>query len=148
MGQTKQKQAIGMKIKIIRYQIKGECCDAHLYIDNRYVCDCAENACHRVPQGPYEVELCYHAAVQRKVPMLFPKGAVALAWESPYPVITMGNGVHALRNGEIIVGTRLVPGVVIRSREAFQPLYDCVNMSKRRGNKVTVQIIESITDKL
>lgn len=134
-----------MLIEIHRHRIRGTYCDSTLHIDGQHVCDCAENASHRIPSGLYDVQLLYNQEARRKLPTLFatPEGNPSRPTESePEGVIKIGNGIHKLSN-QILVGTRCVSGVVIHSREAFLPLYDRINNSMRRGNTVQIQITES-----
>lgn len=130
-----------MKIEIRRYRIKGECCDSHLYVDGARVCDCTENALHRTPTGTYRVELRFAREAHRKVPTLIPTDDCCQVQRGRFPIIKVGNGIHTLRN-QILVGSYLIPGVVTHSRDAFQPLYDRINASQRRGNEVWATIRE------
>lgn len=132
-----------MQIEIRRYRIKGEYCDARLYVDGNFVCDCAENATYRIPQGTYSIDLRYSNEAKRKVPTLIPTDGCMQVTRGKFPIIKIGNGIHTNHNGQIIVGTFRIPGVVIRSRDSFLPLYDRINNSMRRGNKVEIQISES-----
>lgn len=131
-----------MKIEIRRYRIRGEACDARLYVDGNFVCDCAENAAHRAPQGTYCIALRYCREAKRKVPILIPSDGCMQVTRGKFPIIKIGNGIHTNLNAQIIVGTYRVPGVVIHSRDAFLPLYDRINNSMRRGNVVCVTITE------
>lgn len=135
-----------MEIEIRRYRIKGESCDSHLYVDGVRVCDCTENAQHRTPTGTYRVQLRYAREAHRKVPTLIPTGGggdCCQVQRGRFPIIKVGNGNHTLRN-QLLVGTYLIPGVVIHSRDAFHPLYDRINASQRRGNVVRVTIREGL----
>lgn len=125
-----------MLIEIHRYRIRGSYCDSTMHIDGQHICDCAENASHRIPTGLYNVQLLYNQEAKRKLPtLLIPTNE---AW-----VLKIGNGVHTNRKGQIIVGEFRVSGVVIHSRETFLTLYNRINNSMRRGNKVQIQITES-----
>lgn len=129
-----------MKIEIRRYQIKGEACDSHLYIDNCYVCDCAEHAAHMVPEGRYSIVLRYSRLAKRKVPTLIPPADGYRVLRGRFPTIGMGNGIYNLRHSQILVGTYLVPGVLTRSYAAFLPLYNRINKALLRGRVVNVEV--------
>lgn len=131
-----------MLIEIQRYRICGACCDSTLNIDGQHVCDCAENAHYRIPTGLYDVELLYSSEAHRKVPTLIPADSSILVKYGCLPILKMGNGIHTNCKGQIIVGTYCIPGVVVRSRDAFMPLYDRINNSMRRGNIVQLKITE------
>lgn len=135
-----------MLIEIHRYRIRGTYCDSTMHIDGQHVCDCAENAYYRIPTGLYDVQLLYNQEAKRKVPTLFAidesNPSLPIKGE-PEGVFKIGNGVHTNLKGQIIVGKFRVSGVVIHSRETFIQLYDRINNSMRRGNKVQIQITES-----
>lgn len=131
-----------MIIEINRHHIGGPYCDSTLYIDDQYICDCAENAYHRIPPGLYDVVLRYRVETHRKVPLLIPSGSNMQVTCGNFPIIKSGNGVHTNRRGQIIVGTSLVPGVVIHSYDTFLQLYDRINTCLRRGHQVQVLIKE------
>lgn len=46
-----------MNITVKRYRQKGVATDGHLYADNDYVCDTAENTCYCISPGTYHVTL-------------------------------------------------------------------------------------------
>lgn len=132
-----------MLIEIHRYRIRGTYCDSTMHIDGQHVCDCAENAYYRIPTGLYDVDLRYCEEAHRKVPTLIPADGCMQVVRGIFPIIKIGNGVHTNLKGQIIVGKFRVSGVVIHSRETFIQLYDRINNSMRRGNKVQFQITES-----
>lgn len=132
-----------MLIEIHRYRIRGTYCDSTMHIDGQHVCDCAENAYYRIPTGLYDVNLRYSEEAHRKVPTLIPADGCMQVVRGTFPILKIGNGVHTNRKGQIIVGKFRVSGVVIHSRDTFLNLYDRINNSMRRGNKVQIQITES-----
>lgn len=130
-----------MNIEIRRFRIRGECCDSCLYVNGDKVCDCTENATHHTPEGTYHVDLRFARDAHRKVPTLIPADDNSQVRRGRFPIIKVGNGALTLKN-QIIVGTRLIPGVLIHSREAFNPLYDRINNAMRRGKEVWVTITD------
>ena len=56
------------------------------------------------------------------------------------PQLKIGNGVYNRPDGSIIVGTHIVPGSVLRSKDAYDPLYQRIRKSIERGNEVVVTI--------
>lgn len=132
-----------MLIEIHRYRIRGACCDSTMHIDGQHVCDCAENAYCRIIPGLYNVELRYSEEAHRKVPTLIPADSHMQLKRGRLPILKIGNGVYTNLKGQIIVGKFRVSGVVIHSRETFLNLYDRINNSMRRGNKVQIKITET-----
>lgn len=57
------------------------------------------------------------------------------------PMLKIGNGVYNRPDGSIIVGTHLVPGCVLRSKDAYAPLYQRIRKSIERGNQVILRIL-------
>ena len=52
-----------------------------------------------------------------------------------------GDGALALKQGEIIVGEQLMPGVVTKSRVTYDKLYDRLKKAFRRGGAVQLSVI-------
>ena len=57
------------------------------------------------------------------------------------PQLKIGNGVYNRPNGSIIVGTHLVPGCLLHSKDAYDPLYQRIRKSIERGNEVILRIL-------
>ena len=57
------------------------------------------------------------------------------------PQLKIGNGVYNRPDGSIIVGTHIVPGCVLRSKDAYDPLYQRIRKSIERGNQVILRIL-------
>lgn len=57
------------------------------------------------------------------------------------PMLKIGNGVYNRPDGSIIVGTHIVPGCVLRSKDAYDPLYQRIRKSIERGNQVILRIL-------
>lgn len=64
------------------------------------------------------------------------------SYMSRCPQIKVGNGVYNTTDGAILVGRFLQPGIVIRSREVFDRLYERMKKSISRGHKIIVVIQE------
>ena len=58
-------------------------------------------------------------------------------------MLKIGNGVYNRPDGSIIVGTHLVPGCVLHSKEAYDPLYQRIRKSIERGNQVILRILRA-----
>ncbi len=56
------------------------------------------------------------------------------------PQLKIGNGVYNRPDGSIIVGTHIVPGCLLHSKEAYDPLYQRIRKSIERGNQVVLTI--------
>lgn len=118
-----------MKITIKRYRQKGKTTDGHLYADDDYVCDTAENTRYCISPGTYQVTLVKDRRLGRKVP--------CLRHDSQ---LRFGNGVYTLRDSTILVGTFIAPGCLSHSRETFDVLYERIRKTIERGNKVILTI--------
>ena len=57
------------------------------------------------------------------------------------PMLKIGNGVYNRPDGSIIVGTHIVPGCLLHSKEAYDPLYQRIRKSIERGNQVILRIL-------
>lgn len=57
------------------------------------------------------------------------------------PMLKIANGVYNRPDGSIIVGTHIVPGCVLRSKDAYDPLYQRIRKSIERGNQVILRIL-------
>lgn len=146
-----------MKITIKRIRIRPETIDGHLYIDGQKICDTAENANGALPKGEYPVSIVYCKQYKRKVLRLKPlssslssscEACEQLNWvfyDTTLPVycpmLKIGNGVYNRPDGSIIVGTHIVPGCVLRSKDAYDPLYQRIRKSIQRGNQVILRIL-------
>lgn len=56
------------------------------------------------------------------------------------PQLKIGNGVYNRPDGSIIVGKYLIPGCVLHSKDAYDPLCQRIRESIERGNQVFVTI--------
>lgn len=135
-----------MHLTITRHHTTTYACDSRLYINGEHICDCTENINHLIPPGTYRIELKHLKSEHRKVPILIPihPPSSTLNHQSstilPPPYLKIGNGIHTLHHGQILIGKALVPGVVIHSRPIFLTLYDRIYHSIRRGHTVTITI--------
>jgi len=62
------------------------------------------------------------------------------SYMSRCPQIKVGNGVYNCTDGSILVGHRIRPGIVIRSREVFDRLYERIEKSASRGHRIRLVI--------
>lgn len=140
-----------------------EVIDGHLFIDGIKICDTAENATGALPEGEYKISITYCKQYKRKVlrleaqlsstcgefvePSSSCKACPLQKWvfyDTTLPVycpqLKIGNGVYNRPDGSIIVGTHIVPGCVLRSKDAYDPLYQRIRKSIERGNSVSLKI--------
>ncbi len=108
-----------MEIELIRINIKACTTDGELFIGNRKICATTESTLNRLPVGKYTI----HKAEARK-------------FFSPL------NGVKKKGDRFIHVGTHLVPGVVINTRNIFNALLERIRKSIERNHEVTLVIKE------
>lgn len=130
-----------MLFTLKRYRLRPETCDSRLEANGRRVCDCAEHTATRIPPGTYNVEIRYSRRARRQVPTLIPTDGCYEVSRGKFPIIMVGNGVYTLTN-QIIVGRRILPGVVIHSHQAFTLLIDRIKKAIQRGRSITIQITE------
>lgn len=141
-----------MRIIIKRYRKRPETIDGHLYIFGAKICDTAENATRALPEGEYQIHIHYCKQYKRKVLRLKPLSSSCEACEQLNwvfydttlpcycPQLKIGNGVYNRPDGSIIVGKYLVPGCLLHSKDAYDPLYQRIRKSIERGNEVFVTI--------
>lgn len=103
--------------------------DGVLTINGRTICATVEHPLNHLPAGCYPVTLSTDKALRRRMPTL-PQGAT----------IRAGNGAMTLRDGSIIVGRQHIPGVVIRSGEEFDRLFERIEKNVKRKKGVMVRI--------
>ena len=56
------------------------------------------------------------------------------------PQIRSGNGVFGVTDGSILLGTYLAPGIVKKSRQAFDAIYERIRKNIERGKCVSLKI--------
>ena len=131
-----------MNIEIRRKRIIGAACDGELWVDGMKACDTAEHARHLTAQGRYHMELRKNKDKDRRVPTLVVDDKGIRGRRPRAACLKVGNGIYRLRQGEILVGRRLMPGVVLRSTEAFDLLYARIDKALLRGREVCVRVID------
>ena len=117
-----------MKMTIIRAECSKYGQDGVLYINNNPVCDTCEHPKRKLPAGEYDLKLALNRKLRRSVPTL-----------SNGSIITMGNGPFLLNN-DIIVGKRLLRGVLCQTSEANKKLVDRLYKAQLRGLKLSLTI--------
>lgn len=122
-----------MKITLHRYRIGELASDGRLSIGGEKICDTAEHSRFRVQPGTYHIILRYSKQFHRKMPFLA---------EAPGVCIAFGNGAYSSTDGRILLGTHIVPGCLMHTREPFMKLYNRISTSLRRGHEVTLTITE------
>ena len=117
-----------MKMTIIRAECSKYGQDGVLYINNNPVCDTCEHPERKLPAGEYDLKLALNRKLRRSVPTL-----------SNGSIITMGNGPFLLNN-DIIVGKRVLRGVLLQTSEVFDKLTARLYKAKNRGTTFTLTI--------
>jgi len=125
-----------MEIILNRTSIRKDTCDGRIEINNKHVCDTVENPACLIPAGSYDVELKHKEEWGRKMPVIMTPNGEEVA------LICTGNGAFGHKDGRIIVGEKLVRGVVIHSGEVFRLLYDRIKVNLRRSKPVSIRIRE------
>ena len=124
-----------LKLRIIMVIEIKRCCrspygvDGVLTINGRTICATVEHPHNHLPEGSYPVELKANREAGRRMPTL-PQGAT----------IRAGNGGFTLRDGSIVVGVKHIKGVVVKSGEVFERLYERIEKNVKRKNSVVVTI--------
>ena len=117
-----------MKITIIRAECSKYGQDGVLYINNNPVCDTCEHPERKLPAGEYCLEMVMNRKLQRFVPTL-----------STGNIITVGNGSFLLNN-DIIVGKRLLRGVLCQTSEVNKKLVDRLYKAHNAGKTFILAI--------
>ena len=104
-----------MEIALVRIEKNPWGIDGRLYINRQHVCDTVEHPTRCLPPGVYQIEQETH----------------------PF---RHGDGPMKSVRGEIIVGKTALPGLVVRSRETYDRLYDRMRKTWQRGKRVRVKI--------
>lgn len=104
-----------MEIELIRESYSRWGVDGMLSINGEKICDTVEHPrCHLEP-GSYLLELQSH----------------------PF---RHGDGPMKSRDKEIIVGTYVLPGLVTKSQEAYDKLYDRLKKAWQRGTTIQLRV--------
>ena len=117
-----------MKITIIRAECSKYGQDGVLYINNNPVCDTCEHPERKLPAGEYCLEMVINKKLKRFVPTL-----------STGNIITVGNGPFLLNN-DIIVGKRLLQGVLCQTSEVNKKLVDRLYKAHNAGKTFILAI--------
>lgn len=118
-----------MVIEIKRYRYSPYGVDGMVIINGRTICASVEHPHNYLPAGCYPVTLSTDKALRRRMPTL-PQGAT----------IRAGNGAFTLRDGSIVMGVKHIKGVVVKSGEVFERLYERIEKNVKRKNSVVVTI--------
>ena len=105
-----------MDIILTRTKRSRYAVDGFITINGLRICETAENVKNCLPYGTYRISL-------RQMPF------------------RVGNGVHTLKNGHILLGETLVPGVIIHSQLHFDRLYERIKKASQRGTEILLTII-------
>lgn len=119
-----------MLIEIKRYRYSPYGVDGKLIINGRTICATLEHPRNYLPAGSYPLELEIDRKLCRRLPTT-PSGAV----------IRPGNGPFTLKDGSIIVGKEYIPGLVIKSAQTFERLYNRIDKNMKRHKGVVLTIV-------
>ena len=150
-----------MIITLQRISSKGEITEGQLIIDGLTICDTLENTYSCLSPGDYRVHLDKCRQYVRKMILLSSeidqpssisvcsscklRKFVNLNTVMPRFCLMLkpGNGIHSRHDGSILVGRRQCMGLLVHPREVFDSLYARLRMALRRGNDVTLKIINA-----
>lgn len=122
-----------MEIIIIRQEHKPWGIDGHLYINRKRICDTVEHPSRHLPAGEYIISSLGAEGSSLS------KTAHSERLGLPFP-FRHGDGVLALKHGEIIVGKHLLPGVVTASQPTYDRLYERLKKAFQRGTPIRLTI--------
>ena len=144
-----------MNITITRKSRKAEALDGILSIDGEKLCDTAEHSATALPEGTYRIVRHKCKQYGRFVPFIVTdalskppcescKKLKFVSCNSTMPCIChqikMDNGIYNRADGSIIVGTHIVPGCLMRSKEPFENLCERIRKLSFRGSEITLTI--------
>ncbi|MEE1386812.1 MAG: DUF5675 family protein [Prevotella sp.] len=144
-----------INITIRRVQSANESADSKMYISGRFVCDCSENIATALPVGSYHVVVDRCKQYGRKMLLVLADedrkpccasckrvGEPSVNSRMPCvcPMIKPGNGVHLRSDGSIIVGERLVPGVLKQPVTTFNRLFARLKTAVERGARIVLNV--------
>lgn len=119
-----------MLIEIKRYRYSPYGVDGKLIINGRTICATLEHPRNYLPAGSYPLDLEIDRKLCRRLPTT-PSGAV----------IRPGNGPFTLKGGSIIVGKEYIPGLMIKSAQTFERLYNRIDKNMKRHKGVVLTIV-------
>ena len=106
-----------MDIILTRTKRSHYAVDGFITINGQRICETAENAKNCLPCATYRISRQH----------------------MPFRV---GNGVHTLKKGHILLGEVLVPGVVIHSLQHYERLYERIKKATQRGTEILLTILQ------
>lgn len=144
-----------MILELIRIRHDGQAIDGQLIADGQKLCDTAENSLSCLPAGTYIVERHYCKQYGRYVPKILagvstcakcPRLKGIVSNNTPMPCVChqlkMGNGIYKRLDGSIIIGTAIVPGCLMFTRNPYELLSERIRKIAGRGNLITLTIKE------
>lgn len=108
--------------------------DGCLSIGGNMFCHTVEHPEMHLPKGRYVVRILKSRQLNRLTPTL-------MAANGDMPIMMPANGAMAVRDGSIVVGNRLIEGVVVKTDEVFAKLVDRLDKAQRRGVEITLEIV-------
>jgi len=140
-----------MQITIKRTSTYPPSIEGQIYINGNYYADTLEHMQYALPEGEYHITPTYCKHYARKMLLLTQPTTchhcAQTQIESPLsslptfcPMIKPGNGICNRHDGTILIGTRLLPGVLINSAPKFEQLHERIRKSIKRGNTITLTI--------
>lgn len=144
-----------MNITITRKSRKAEAIDGILSIDGVKLCDIAVHSATALPEGTYRIVRHKCKQYGRFVPFIVTdalskppcescKKLEFVSCNSTMPCIChqikIGNGIYNRADGSIIVGTYIVPGCLMHSKEPFDNISERIRKLSSRGSEITLTI--------
>ena len=151
-----------MNIRLSRHARTRYAIDGAIYIDDQFICSCAESIHTKLKAGTYAISITKCKQYGRKMPVLLlhPFNSPSSTHCSPpcqschrqpyvsnntnlpcyCPMIKSGNGVQNRDDGSIIVGKYLCSGALIHPVNTFQDLYERLRKSAERGHQLKITI--------
>ena len=129
-----------MEIKITRHSYSVYGVDGTLCINNKYVCDTCENLFDHIASGTYTVRLKHNRKLGRKVPYIIDNDIPSDKSRSA-PFIRIGNGCMNLHDRSVIVGERILKGVLLHSSKCFSRIIDRLDKVQERGYPITITFV-------
>ena len=113
-----------MEIHIVRINSKSWGIEGHLYINRHLICDTVEHPTKHLPGGEYMIA---------PLPITGNPSSIS-------PPFRHGDGALSALHGEIIVGKRLMSGVVTASQATYDRLYERLKKAFQRSTPVHLTI--------
>lgn len=137
-----------MNIKVSRTRYQNpmfKSVDGQLLIDDETIASTTESALDLLPPGTHPVTLVKCPLHGRKMPHIVTDPLAVRPCKNckKHPqcsLLMTANSAKECTHGSIAVGEKLVPGVLVRSRFIFDPLYERIRKQLERGKTVSLTV--------